>query len=469
MKNNEIAVIFKKKIKDGVLIFTPYDMVLGHQDKKSKSFITRSNKTYNYMFESDDKFGYGLRQIIDLKKVKDLKEEKETVLNFLKNLAIEYFSMIRNCYFYFWAESLNEYDNLALVCQNKKTGAKQLFYEEDIDIAIKCMKKNSIINFNAKNLKEKVKSEVIGQDDAIDKIVTILWQNMRGYSKGNILLIGPTGVGKTEIIRSISKKINVPFATIDATTLTASGFVGDSVGDVIQTLVENADYDLEKASRGIIYIDEIDKKASRDVISDVGTTSIQNELLKLLEDGEYTVKRINEDMLESTATISTKNITFVVAGAFSELQEIKEAKDKVIGFNKVVSEPKKNIITPDSLTKYGIKKELLGRLPNIIELNSLTEEDLIKIMKNPHNKTIQAKINLLKDLGIDTVISDDVYKVIAHNSIKLGLGARGLIGNVENLFNNAISEVSDNPNNYSKLIITEETVSNPKKYSLIKK
>lgn len=470
----EMAVIFKsKKRRDGTYTYKAVDIVLGYFDEKNMLFQTKNGDNFHFISNTDYIYGFCLR-----KKISELKvdKKKEEVIDFMKT----YLEELKKYTCYFRMDSIDDYKSFSFVATNKKTNQTLILKDEDVEKIRKQIIDANKLTFNAKNLSDGIKSEVIGQDEAIDDIVTTIWQNFRSdNSRSNILLIGSTGVGKTEIIRNISKRLDVPMVTINATKLSPTAYKGASIDDFLAILLKNANYDIQKASRGIIFIDEIDKKASIGDSNDgIITTNIQDELLNLLEDGEYEINIGKSDLSPQFVKINTKHITFICAGAFAKMKELKdEPISKTIkGFRVDSNEStlkktlnSKEKITHEDLVKYGLKTELVGRLNNIIELNNLSKDNLITIMKNPNNQTIQEKINILDSIGVKTNISEEVYDLLADNAIEKKTGARGLVSAVDNLFSKAMIEISRNQDEYDELIITKETIENPKAYKLIRK
>ena len=465
----EIAIIFRKKTtpEEGTT-FYPHHIVVGHKDEKTGEFVTRAGKRYSYLLDKSQKYGYGLREPIIFKEVskKDLPIIKKT----LKEYAKSYFEFLKNNTYQFKLPNIGNYEEVEFVVKNKATNEDLKVPEKDLELAKKILREQE--RFDAKELSNFLKSNIIGQDKAIEEIVSILWQNTRSDIKNNILLIGPSGVGKTEIIRNISKKLNIPTIIVDTTTLTATGYQGNNVEDIIFDLINRANGDLSKASRGIIFLDEIDKKytnGSRDREAEIGSSAVQDELLKLLEDGEYTIN-LGSDMFPDYKIFPTKNITVIASGAFTELLEKRSTKEKQIGFETKIQEEKTlPPISVDDLYQYGLKKELVGRLPNIIELKPLSEKDLIQILKSQNSKILQSKIAILKELGIHLNIKEETFKTIAEEAKKKNTGARGLISSVEKVFAEPMTEISMNPEEYQELIIEPKTNKNPKGYCLIKK
>lgn len=269
-------------------------------------------------------------------------------------------------------------------------------------------------------------------------------------------MIGNSGVGKTSIIRSIADKLNKVVYRTSANSLTESGYVGNSVDDILKGLVEKCEGDIEKASNAIVILDEFDKIAF-DKGGEIATEAVQNELLTLLEDGEYYLNFRNP--LTSNVTISTKNITFICLGVFENLQKTNSRK---IGFETAENNQTINNITADDIIKYGFLPEIVGRLPIIIELNTLTKSDLLSILKSPKGYLAKC-IELIKGEGIKIDITDDAYNQmieLAENKT----GARELQTIVTRTFFKIFESISKNPNYYEYIRITKETVLNPNKF-----
>jgi ATP-dependent Clp protease ATP-binding subunit ClpX len=297
---------------------------------------------------------------------------------------------------------------------------------------------------------------ITGQDEAKEILSTSAYNHYKRINhkstsdvtveKSNVLMVGPTGSGKTLFAKTLAKKLNVPFAIADATTLTEAGYVGDDVESVLERLLAVADYDIEKAQRGIIYIDEIDKKTRKSESStttrDVSGEGVQQALLRLVEGTVTKVKlgMASKKFSEDTAEFDTSNVLFIVGGAFVGIEEFitKRIKNKTgIGFTgNVVSKEESNTILkslqPDDVVKYGLIPELVGRLPIITTLDNLSEDQLVEIMQNIKNSVIDQVKELMLYNEIELEFSTDYFKDVASRASKTGMGARAVKSIVEN-------------------------------------
>ena len=300
--------------------------------------------------------------------------------------------------------------------------------------------------------------------------------------KSNILLLGPTGCGKTLLARTLAKILNVPFATTDATTLTEAGYVGEDVENILLKLIQNADYDIERAQRGIIYIDEIDKIARKgenvSITRDVSGEGVQQALLKIIESTVANVppqggrKHPQQECLR----IDTTNILFICGGAFVGLDKIVQARkdDTSLGFGgKVKSTDEMDYqlfddVKPQDLTKFGLIPEFVGRVPIVVNLQPLDEEALVKILTEPKNALIKQYQKLIGLDGVKLSFEPSAVSEIASTAIKLKTGARGLRTIIENLMTDVMYEIPSDTD-ISEVKITRECVLGNAKPELIKK
>ena len=478
-KRHDIAVIFKKEYYLGRMEFTPVKVISGSYDSEGKCFVDKDGTTYYHIIENPDNYGFGyFDEIYNYKKQHPLLNETLIKLTLLHTL--------KKCFFAF---RYND-DYIPIVEVTEKNGKtfnlidnnilnyyreyhpdffdKHFEVRENGDIYLKSETETDVIEENKEEKKEeKVLKVVEDKKQSIDvstlfkEITDTVIEDFSDKKSRNILINGSTGVGKTETFRILSKLLNVPCVIVSATEYTAAGYVGKSVDDMLVSLIKKANGDVKRAQEGILIIDEIDKLSeSNSGHSQINQRDVQEALLKLLEDGVFSIKSGFSEV-----EFDTSRLMVVGMGSWSRIDLTPK---RSVGFNSVEVKKTYKDITREDIVSNGLIPELVGRFSTLVQMNELNFDSFVRILKSKNNVINQNK-KFFSGKGIDLVFDDKAIDAVAKEADKNNYGARGLDEIIERALSAASFEIASDPEKYSSLIITEETIEDPKKYVLTRK
>lgn len=481
----EIALIMKKIVyENGNIEFVPLQVLEGTYDEEEGAFIDFDGTPYYHIIENPESVGFLYRDNISNHK----KNYPYLTSKLIKALILK--TSKKYTYTYNFCKKDDTIVPTILFMKNKENSEKLLLDRDILEyytevcpefIAAILGEENELgddIEVNDKNnlsdsvdtaidvakIYSELTSKVIDQDEPIRKILTAVWKQYNDFSdkkSRNILINGSTGVGKTETFRLLTKMLKVPYFMSSATEYSATGYIGKNVEDMLIGLLKNANYDLEKAQRGILIIDEIDKiSQSGRSTSQINQRDVQEALLKILEDGIFNLNVNNREY-----TFDTSKVMVIGMGSWSRI-ELKETRP--VGFDSKPTKKEYKDITREDIVAAGMIPELIGRFPTIVQMNELNHESFIRILHSENN-LLNLNKRFLKGRGIELTVQEKALNEIADKAIKQKYGARSLDEIVETALSLASFEIASNPEKYSELIITPETIHDNKKYILIKK
>ncbi len=499
-KAQELAVIFKIThpsygIGKQTIEFIPIKVIEGVFDYENEVFTDKDNTIYHHLIDDPETYGfanrisienirkqyphiplpvvkalllknsrgyyYQLAQIVDDKVpviiiTSKQNPSKKTPLfdSTLLPYYLEYCpDILKN---YLKAEENEQKEEKAIIQEaiNEQTKLKE--------IEASTSENTQSIDINA--LYKELTSNVINQDEPIRKILVGIWKQYNDFSDNksrNILINGSTGVGKTEIFRIIAEQIGIPTVIASAPQYSATGYIGRSVEDMLTALLEKANGNLDKAERGILIIDEIDKISQTKDTSSVNQRDVQENLLKMIEDGSYLVAYNG-----SQTTFETGRLMVIAMGSWSRI-ELEE--EKVVGFEQKSKKRQYKDLTKEDFIKNGMIPELVGRFNIIVQMNELDYNSLLEILNRAKNSALNTQKEFFKKREIDLIVEEAAKKAIALKASNNNLGARSLDEIIETALSEASFEIATNPSAYEKLIITPDTIEDNKKYTLVRR
>ena len=497
----DLAVIFEPVVdNEGIRTYYPVEVVEGYLDEPSEKFIDENLYSYDHFMDFQEGRSYALRTNL----LETYKNNPDKSLNEIKGTILE------NLRKYEYTTGLYE-DQVLLIRRLKDIEENKISIVFDQDSIDKCMflfgdiedikefeeqmnrelnediennsqdekdkkddkhsennnSSNTEIKISPRKLYKEIRKTVIGQDDAIKQIVTTIWENFYGDTTNNMIILGPSGSGKTEIIRQVSKLLNIPLLLTSVTGMSQAGYIGRGTDEILKDLLTLTKGDISKAERAIVVLDEFDKIATRGNKGDISTNGVQNELLKIVEDGTFGIDYNHG----SRMILNTEHITFIGVGACTDILTKKinkqagftsDIKDKVITTGKINAD--------DLVEKLGLKAELVGRMGKIIRLNDLDIDTLKKIVTDSKKSAYNDKVNLIKKSNIKYIEEnhDEIIEAIAKIAKDKKIGARAISSIVNEMFSDIMFNLSDEEESYNELTISKDTVTNPKKYILKK-
>lgn len=480
MLNYSCAVVNAKIVGNGKLYFIPIRVCIGKFDKKNNVFhdylanAIIPNLVDSAYLNFDNGFSHvtSLSSLLKFSKKLNLCEALQKFLaEKRKKVIVATFDTEKLLFTFkeFNAEDLRQ-EEIKVNFKNLDTQIKTIMdsramlifrVEESANSAKKPDKDEDQMLSNKNGLSrisqiyEEMKTEIISQDNPIKKVITAVYKNIvfeNSGMKSNILIYGSTGVGKTQIFRSLSKRINVPLWIEDMTKYTESGYKGGDVENILYNLLTNAQMDQELAEKSILVLDEIDKKAGANGEIAISKSDVLKSLLSIIEGGVFPIQ-----LAGRTIQFDTSKLTIVACGAFTELRESKSAKSKTIGFSRETDDADTNPeFTMEDFQKYGMPLEFMGRFRTIVQMNELKKEDFIKILKASTLSPLNRYKAELEKLGIDFQTSDALYDKLATHALQYKTGARALNVVVDQLFEDILYDIFDNSESIESLRLAEK-------------
>lgn len=468
--NNKNFVVLFKTIKEGENIsYVPVDIISGTYDENSHIFYDKNNTPYKHLIEMPGSYGFAFRTDVEEK----IKKYQNLPFAFVKSLLLNAFKKYN-----YLLTTIEDTNTPAILITNKKTNEQELLLEDDtlmyyknshpafIELLSKVNNEDNEIEeikIDIKSLYEKITDNIIDQDDQIKMLLSAIWKQYNDFSEGkarNILIDGNTSVGKTEIINNIIKQTNIPIVMASISEFIPNGGPARSLSELLFSLIDRAGGNLNNAQRGIIVLDDIDKITDSDIYSTSVRKSLQEELIKLTNSGKI-------DMIYNYTefTFDTSKLMVIIIGNFNRNDKL---NDKIVGFesnhSKYLNQSEK-----EYYVAKGLLPEFIGEFPVIVKMNDLGYDSFLKILKKSKNGSLNLNKDFLKKQGIDLCLNEDVIKKIASIASNSKFGARSIDETVEKMLSIASFEIANNPDVYSKLIVSEETIDDNKKYRLIRK